>query len=177
MYDYINQQEQARKTLVTVHHEALNDLSWAKEQFDKLKAAKMGLENDLRETQIELDDALSIQQQDKVSRSQLLNEFADLQIRLDAESSKVADLTASMNLYKARSEEYFSKLEQAEISVLKASRAEAFTRAQAREAEETTAAIMSERKKMEALVEDLQRENQHYEEKVRSYSLRASCTH
>jgi myosin protein heavy chain len=166
LYDYISQQDQARKNLVAVHHEALGDLSWAKEQFDKLKAAKMSLENDLRETQIELDEALSIQQQDKISRSQLLNEFSDIQIRLDQESSKVADLTASMNLYKARSEEYFSKLEQAEISVLKSSRAEAFTRSQAREAEESMAIVMSERKKMEALVEDLQRENQHYEEKV-----------
>jgi myosin protein heavy chain len=166
LYDYISQQEQARKSLVAVHHEALNDLAWAKEQFDKLKGAKISLENDLRETQIELDEALAVQQQDKLSRSQLLNEFADLQIRLDAEGSKVADLTASMNLYKARSEEYFSKLEQAEISVLKASRAEAFTRAQAREAEETMATILAERKKMESLVEDLQRQNQHYEEKV-----------
>jgi len=175
LYDYISQQDQARKNLVTVHHEALNDLSWAKEQFDKLKAAKMSLENDLRETQIELDEALSMQQQDKVSRSQLLNEFADLQIRLDAESSKVADLTASMNLYKARSEEYFSKLEQAEISVLKSSRSEAFTRSQAREAEETTAAVMAERKKMESLVEDLQRQNQHYEEKVSFFYADARC--
>lgn len=171
LYDYISQQEQARKSLVSVHHEALNDLAWAKEQFDKLKNAKISLENDLRETQIELDEALAIQQQDKVSRSQLLNEFADLQIRLDAEASKVADLTASMNLYKARSEEYFSKLEQAEISVLKASRAEAFTRAQAREAEETMASVLAERKKMESLVEDLQRQNQHYEEKIEDLSV------
>lgn len=166
LFDYINHQETSRKNLVAVHNEALNDLAWAKEQFDKLKSARLNVESELRETQLELDEALSIQQQDKVSRSQLLNEFADLQIRLDAENSKVADLTASMNLYKARSEEYFSKLEQAEISVLKSSRAEAFTRAQAREAEETAAMVMSERKHMESLVEDLQRQNQHFEEKV-----------
>jgi myosin protein heavy chain len=171
LYDYISQQEQARKNLITVHHEALNDLAWAKEQFDKLKTAKLSLENDLRETQIEFDEALAIQQQDKISRSQLLNEFADLQIRLDAESSKVADLTASMNLYKARSEEYFSKLDQAEISVLKSSRSAAFTRVQAREAEETAATVMAERKKMDALVEDLQRQNQQYEEKAGAFYI------
>jgi myosin protein heavy chain len=170
LYDYISQQDVARKNLVNVHHEALNDLAWAKEQFERLKAAKATLEIDLRQTQIELDESLAIQQQDKVSRAQLLNEFADLQIRLDAESSKVADLQASMNLYKARSEEYFSKLEQAEISVLKATRSEAFTRSQAREAEEHTAAVMAERKKMESLVEDLQRQNQHYEEKIEDLS-------
>lgn len=166
LYEYIAQQEQARKNVVTVYNEALNDLGWAKEQFDKLKAAKVIVEADLRETQIELEEALAIQQQDKASRGQLLEEFADLQIRLDSESSRVADLTANMNLYKARSEEYFQKLEQAEIAVLRASRSETFVRQQAKEAEETAAVVMAERKQMESAIEDLQRQNQHYEEKV-----------
>ncbi|KAL7266983.1 class II myosin [Rhizina undulata] len=170
LYDFINSQEQARRHLVMVHNETVTDLSHAKEQFEKAKAAKTALENDLRETQTELDEALSIQQQDKVSRTQLLNEFADLQIRLDAETSKINDLTASINLYKARSEEYFSKLEQAEIAVLKASRAEAFAKTQARDAEETTATVLSERRQTETMLEDLQRENQRYEEKIEDLS-------
>lgn len=174
LYEYIAQQEQARKNVVTVYNEALNDLGWAKEQFDKLKAAKVLVEADLRETQIELEEALAIQQQDKVSRGQLLEEFADLQIRLDSESSRVADLTANMNLYKARSEEYFQKLEQAEIAVLRASRSETFVRQQAKEAEETAAVVMAERKQMESAIEDLQRENQHYEEKV-GFMTRVYC--
>lgn len=168
LYDFISQQEQSRRNLVMVYNETVSDLGRAKDQFEKIKAAKAAIETDLRETQTELDDALSVQQQDKVSRTQLLNEFADLQIRLDAESSKVADLTSSLNLYKTRSDEYFSKLEQAEISVLKASRAEAFAKSQARETEETASTVLAERKQMDSLVEDLQRQNQHYEEKVTS---------
>ncbi|KAG0636911.1 myosin tail-domain-containing protein [Tuber brumale] len=175
LYDFISTQEQSRRHLAMVYSETVSDLSRAKDQFEKIKAAKIAIEDDLRETQAELDDALSIQQQDKVSRGQLLNEFADLQIRLDAEASKAADLTASLNLYKTRSEEYFSKLEQAEISVLKASRAEAFAKSQARETEETAASVLAERRHLDQLVEDLQRQNQHYEEKVEDLSADLSA--
>lgn len=175
LYDFISSQEQSRRHLAVVYSETVTDLSRAKDQFEKVKAAKIAIENDLRETQAELDDALSIQQQDKVSRTQLLSEFADLQIRLDAEASKAADLTASLNLYKSRSEEYFSKLEQAEISVLKASRAEAFAKGQARESEETAAVILAERRHLDQLVEDLQRQNRHFEEKVEDLSVDLSA--
>lgn len=175
LYDFISTQEQSRRHLAMVYSETVSDLSRAKDQFEKIKAAKTAIESDLRETQAELDDALSIQQQDKVSRAQLLNEFADLQIRLDAEASKVADLTASLNLYRSRSDEYFSKLEQAEISVLKASRAEAFAKSQARETEETAASVLAERRHLDQLVEDLQRQNQHYEEKVEDLSADLSA--
>lgn len=175
LYDFISTQEQSRRHLAMVYSETVSDLSRAKDQFEKIKAVKTAIENDLRETQAELDDALSIQQQDKVSRAQLLNEFADLQIRLDAEASKAADLTASLNLYRSRSEEYFCKLEQAEISVLKASRAETFAKSQARETEETAASVLAERRHLDQLVEDLQRENQHYEEKVEDLSADLSA--
>lgn len=166
LLDFIGEQEHARKSLMSVHQEAMKDLAYAKQQFDRLRDVKAGVERDLHETQTDLDEALAAQQEEKVSRTQILNEFSDLQIRLDQEIARVEDLTATMNLYKARSEEYFSKLEQAEISVLKSSRSEAFMRSQAREAEETSATILAERERMESLVEDLQRQNQHYEEKV-----------
>ncbi|KAI5843390.1 P-loop containing nucleoside triphosphate hydrolase protein [Morchella snyderi] len=175
LYDFISQQEQSRRNLVMVYNETVSDLGRAKDQFEKVKAAKAAIETDLRETQTELDEALAMQQQDKVSRAQLLNEFADLQIRLDAESSKVADLGASLNLYKLRSNEYFNKLEQAEILVLRASRAEAAAKSQAKETEENAATVLAERKQMESLIEDLQRQNQHFEEKVEDLSADLSA--
>ncbi|KAH0604680.1 uncharacterized protein H6S33_006348 [Morchella sextelata] len=175
LYDFISQQEQSRRNLVMVYNETVSDLGRAKDQFEKVKAAKAAIETDLRETQTELDEALAMQQQDKVSRTQLLNEFADLQIRLDAESSKVADLGASLNLYKLRSNEYFNKLEQAEILVLRASRAEAAAKSQAKETEENAATVLAERKQMESLIEDLQRQNQHYDEKVEDLSADLSA--
>ena len=85
---------------------------------------------------------------------------------IDAKRKAELDLKSSLELYKRRADEYFSKLEQAEILVLKASRAEQTAKAQAQESGETCAQIVTERKQLDALVEDLQRQNQNYEAKV-----------
>ena len=166
LYDLLNSQESARKSLLHIHNDAIAELADAKAHYDNLKQVRASLEVELRDAKSELQELSIASEHEAASRSQLLQEFSDLQIRLDAETSKVLDVTSSLNLYKSRADEYFSKLEQAEIAVLKASRAEQFAKAQAREAEDTCASIMSERKQMDALVEDLQRQTQHYEEKV-----------
>lgn len=166
LYDLLNSQEQSRRSLLQVHKSSLADLTEAKSQFDKIKQARASLEVELRDAKSELKEAQVSKEQDATSRSQLLQEFSDLQIRLDAESSKVVDLTSSMDLYKSRADEYFSKLEQAELSVLKATRAEQFAKTQAKEAEDTCATIMAERQQMDNLVEDLQRQTQSYEERL-----------
>jgi myosin protein heavy chain len=118
------------------------------------------LEVDLRDAKSDLEDMALQREQDAASRSQLLQDFADMQIRLDAESSKLADVSSSLSLYKSR----------AEIAVLKASRAEQFAKSQAKEAEDACAEIMSERKHMDAAIEDLQRQNQSYEERLEDMS-------
>ena len=166
LYDLINSQEQARKSLLHVHNTTVADLADAKSHFDQLKQAKASVDVDLRDAKSELRELRATSEQEIGSRSQLLQDFSDLQIRLDAETSKAADISSSLNLYKHRADEYFSKLEQAEIAVLKASRAEHFAKTQARELEETCAAIMAERKQMDATVEDLQRHSQQCEEKI-----------
>lgn len=166
LYDLINSQESSRKSLLQVHNNTVADLADAKAHFDRVKQAKAILEVELRDARSELQELQSTSEHEAASRSQLLQEFSDLQIRLDAETSKLLDVTSSLNLYKSRSEEYFSKLEQAEVAVIKASRAEQFAKTQAREADETCAQIMSERKQMDAMIEDLQRQAQRNEEKV-----------
>ncbi|WEW55954.1 class II myosin [Emydomyces testavorans] len=170
LYDLLSSQEQSRKSLLQVHKSTLADLTEAKSQFDKLKYARSSLEVELRDATSELKELQLAREQDAASRSQLLQEFSDLQIRLDAEASKVVDLTSSLSLYKNRADEYFSKLEQAELAVLKANRAEQFAKSQAKEAEDTCATIMAERKEMDSLVEDLQRQTQSYEEKIEDLS-------
>lgn len=166
LYDLINSQEHSRKSLLQAHNSNVTDLADAKTQFDKLKHAKASVEVELRDVKSDLKELQLARDSEAASRNQLLQEFSDLQIRLDAETSKVVDLTSSLSLYKTRADEYFSKLEQAEIAVLKASRAESFAKAQAKEAEDTCAQIMAERKQMDDLVEDLQRQTQSYEERV-----------
>ncbi|KAI9814332.1 MAG: hypothetical protein M1832_005912 [Thelocarpon impressellum] len=166
LYDLINSQEHSRRSLLQVHNGSVAELTEAKTRFDDLKQAKASLEFELRDARSELDELSHVREQEAASRSQLVQDFSDLQIRFDAEASKLADVTASLNLYKGRADEYFNKLEQAEIAVLKASRAEQFAKTQAQEAEETCAGIMAERKNMEVMVEDLQRQNQHFEERM-----------
>ena len=166
LYDLINSQETSRKSLVQVYNSTVADLAEAKSHFDNLKHTRSVLETELRDTRSELREVSAANDHEAASRRQLLQEFLDLQIRLDTESSKAADLTSSLNIYRRRADEYFNKLEQAEIAVLKASRAEQHAKAQARESEDTCASIMAEQKQMDAQVEDLQRQNQRYEEKV-----------
>ncbi|KAI6435164.1 hypothetical protein MCOR22_009326 [Pyricularia oryzae] len=168
--DLLNSQEESRRSLLLSHRDAVAELTDIKEHFDKMRHDRAKVEVDLRDARSELQDISLARDQEAASRSQLLQEFADLQIRLDAETSKLADVTANLHLYKSRADEYFSKLEQAEIAVLKANRAEQFARSQAREAEDTCAEVMSERQRMDAAVEDLQRQNQRLEEKLEDLS-------
>lgn len=166
LFDLINSQEQSRRSLLKVHNDALADFSDAKSQYEKLKRSRATLEVEVRDARSEAQELQAAREQDLASRNQLLQEFSDLHIRLDAETSRSADLESSLSLFKSRADEYFSKLEQAEIAVLKASRAEQFAKSRCQEAEDTCAQIMSERKEMDALVEDLQRQTQFLEARM-----------
>ena len=166
LYTLINSQEDSRKSLVQVYNNTVADLAEAKSHFDGIKHARASIEVELRDTKSDLREMSAAHEHEAASRNQLLQEYSDLQIRLDAESSKAGDLASGLSMYKRRADEYFSKLEQAEIAILKASRAEQSAKAQAKESEDTYASIMAERKQMDSLVEDLQRQNQKYEEKV-----------
>jgi myosin protein heavy chain len=170
LYDLITSQEHSRKSLVQSHNAAINELADAKTAFDDIKQNKVALEIELRDAKAELEDVEYEREQEHANHNQLLQEFADLQIRLDGETSKLLDVSSSLSLYKSRADEYFSKLEHAEISVLKASRAEQFAKTQAREAEETYATVMAERQQMDGMVEDLQRQTQQLEERAEDLS-------
>ncbi|KAK3111603.1 class II myosin [Teratosphaeriaceae sp. CCFEE 6253] len=176
LYDLINSQEQSRRSLLTSHNAAIAELADAKATFDDTKQAKTSVEVELRDANSELADVLYEREREAANHAQLLQEFSDMQIRLDTEASKLIDVSSSLNLYKARADDYFERLEQAEIAILKASRAEQFAKSQAKEAEETCATIMSERKQMDQLVEDLQRQTQQYEEKLEDLSTDLDST-
>ncbi|KAM0356085.1 hypothetical protein ACHAPU_000479 [Fusarium lateritium] len=168
--EVLNSQEDSRRALVHSHKDAVAELTDIKGHFERLRHDRAKAEVELRDVKSDLQEMTMAREQEAQSRNQLLQEFADLQIRLDAETSRFADVASSLEMYKGRADEYFSKLEQAEIAVLKASRAEQFARSQAKEAEDTYVQVMAEREKMDASIEDLQRQNQHLEEKVEDIS-------
>ena len=170
LYDLLNSQENSRKSLLKAHDNTVAELAEAKTQFDTVKGSRARLEVDLRDTKSELQELSSAHENELASRTQLLQDFSDLQIRLDAETSKLNDVTSSLSLYRSRADEYFGKLEQAEIAVLRASRGEQFAKSQARETEESCASIMAERAQMEAAIEDLQRQSQQQEGRIEDLS-------
>ena len=170
LYDLISSQEQSRRSLLQVHNTAVSDLADAKEAFDDLKHAKATTEFELRDAHSELEELRYEHEQEASSREQLLQEFSELQIKFDNETSTLDDVRSSLEIYRKRADEYYNKLEQAEMAVLRASRAEQFAKTQGREAEDTCANILSERKHMDSLVEDLQRQVQNYEERVEDMS-------
>ncbi|KAG6186422.1 hypothetical protein E4U27_008429 [Claviceps purpurea] len=168
--DVFNSQEDSRRALLRSHKDAVAELTDVKSHFDKMRHERAKLEVELRDSKSDLHEMTMAREQESQSRSQLLQEYTELQIRLDAETSKLADVTASLETYRSRADEYFGKLEQAEIAVLKANRAEQFAKAQAKESEDTYSEVMAERQKTDAMIEDLQRQNQRLEERVEDIS-------
>ncbi|GAW21305.1 hypothetical protein ANO14919_108240 [Xylariales sp. No.14919] len=168
--ELLNSQEDSRRSLLHDHNDAIAELTDVKEHFEKMRHDRASVEVELRDVRSDLQEMTAAREQEASSRNQLLQEYADLQIRLDAETSKLADVASSLDMYKSRADEYFSKLEQAEIAVLKANRAEQFAKAQAKEAEEAYAEIMSQRNKSDGSMEDIQRQNQRLEEKLEDIS-------
>jgi myosin protein heavy chain len=168
--DFLNHQENSRRSLLHSHNDAIAELTDMKSNLERLRHDRATLEVDFRDAKSDLQEMSLAREQEAASRGQLLQEFADLQIRMDAETSKLTDVTASLHLYKSRADDYFSKLEQAEIAVLKASRAEQFAKTQAREAEDNCAEMMAERKRLDTTIEDLQLQTQRLEEKIEDMS-------
>lgn len=170
LLDAFNGQEESRRSLLRSHKDAVAELADVKGHFEKMRHERAGIEVDLRDHKSDLREMTMAREQEAQSRSQLLQEYTDIQIRLDAESSKLSDVSSGLEMYKARSDEYFGKLEQAEIAVLKATRAEQFAKSQARETEDAHAEMMAERQKTENQMEDVQRQNQRMEEKLEDMS-------
>ena len=166
LYDLLNSQEASRRSLLQSYDTVVADLADAKSQYDTVKHTRASLEVELRDAKSEMRELSAASEHEVANKSQLLQDCSDLQIRLDAEASRASDLASSLCMYKRRADEYFSKLEQAEIAVMKASRAEQSAKAQARESDDTYASVMAQRKQMDSLVEDLQRQNQSFEERV-----------
>ncbi|KAF3933671.1 Myosin-11 [Dactylellina cionopaga] len=166
LFDLICAQEKSRKSLLEYYNATRGDLADARRLHERSQGSKISLEVELRDLRGELEDLMAARDQEQFERGNLLSENADLQIRLDAENAKNHDIASSAALYKARAEEYYSKLEQAEIAVMQATRAAAFAKTQAREAEDTCATVVAERQQTESMFEDMQRDNQRYEEKI-----------
>ena len=170
LFELINSQEDVRRTLSHQFKSTVGELANAKSYNDNLKHAKATLDVELRDTKSELQEIAETRDSEAAIRAEMLHDFSDVQINLDAEKSRSGEMESSLQLYKRRADDYFNKLEQAEIAILKASRAEQNAKGQASESEERYVNILAERKNIESTVEELQRESQTYEARLEDVS-------
>lgn len=82
----------------------------------------------------------------------------DMNFQLEAERSRNRDLQDDLQLYRQRAEEYYGKIESAEIAILKSSRAEEFAKQRCEEAESERSQLLAERQKAETALIELQSE-------------------
>lgn len=161
--------------LLTTYESSKRDLmSVFQETSKKLLDTKDNLASSEQEnTRLarELEQLRSQPQQVEGDNETLKSTISDLELRLDAELSMNQDLAGSLKLYKNRAEDYYSKLESAETVVLKSSRAEAFAKAQWKEADAALAAALKENKEQESKAIRLQSQVQQLEDKLEDSAI------
>ncbi|KAG5519882.1 hypothetical protein PMAC_000159 [Pneumocystis sp. 'macacae'] len=154
---------ESRKSLLLEQKETLVELESARKELEQLKKYQSDLQHEYYLLQKKLKEyEFSNENQDHL---ELVRELAEMQMRFEIENQRSTELSESLTLYKNRAEEYFNKLETAEINVIKASRSETFARSQLKDAEETISKMLGERKEMEEHFDLLQKQIRELEAK------------
>ncbi|KTW30216.1 hypothetical protein T552_00694 [Pneumocystis carinii B80] len=160
---------ESRKSLLLEQRETLTELESTRKELKELKKSQSNLQHEYNLLEERLKTYELSDESD--THLELVKELAEMQMRFEIENQRTIDLTENVTLYKNRAEEYFNKLETAEINVIKASRSEAFTRSQLKDAEETISKMLEERKEMEEYFQSLQKQIQELEAKVEDNSI------
>lgn len=162
--DLITNYESSKRDMLSLFQETSKKMLDIKDELARSEQERTRLEKELGQ--------LPQQPQEVESNNNLLTaSISDLELRLDAEVAMNQDLNASLKLYKARAEDYYSKLESAETVVLKASRAESFAKAQWKDAEKALAAVLKENKEQESKSISLQSQIQLLEDKLEDSTI------
>lgn len=156
--------ESSKRDLMSVFQETSKKLLDAKDNLASSEQEKAKLVRELEQLRAQ-------PEQMEGNGNTIKSSLADLELRLDAEMSMNQDLAASLKLYKSRAEDYYGKLESAETVVLKSSRAEAFAKAQWKDAESALAAALKENKEQERKSISLQSQIQQLEDKLEDSTI------
>lgn len=158
--------ESSKRDLLSVFQDTSKKLLDSKDQLARTENEKLRLIAELEKSNSGHDNNSQVEENEMLKST-----VSDLEIRLDAESSKSQELADGLRLYKTRAEDYYSKLESAETVVLKATRAEAFARAQWKEADASLSTCLNENKKQEELNITLQSKVQQLEDQLEDSSI------
>lgn len=164
-----NSIEESRKFLLLEQKETLIELESARKELEELRTSQSNLQHEYDLLQEKL-KAYEFSDENE-THLELAHELAEMQMRFEIENQRSIDLSESVTLYKNRAEEYFNKLETAEINIIRASRSEAFARSQLKDAEDTISKMLSERREMEEHFHSLQKQVQELEAKVEDSSV------
>lgn len=152
-------------------HQRVNEASSASAEYEHDLGQRDNELADLREENDQLAEDYRLAQEQ-------LAEVEDYEDMLRLRDNEVAILRdentqfeSDRDMYKSRADEYYNKLEQAELAVLRATRGEEFAKTHGREAEETCSRIVSERKHVDTLVEDLQQRLREHEGRIEDMSV------
>ncbi|CCJ30164.1 unnamed protein product [Pneumocystis jirovecii] len=160
---------ESRKSLLLEQKETLVELESARKEVEQLRKSQSNLQHEYYLLQEKLKEYEFSDENEE--RLELIRELAEIQMRFEIENQRSTELSESLTLYKNRAEEYFNKLETAEINVIKASRSETFARSQLKDAEETISKMLEERKEMEEHFHSLQKQIRELEAKIEDSSV------
>ncbi|KAH6661885.1 hypothetical protein EV126DRAFT_437096 [Verticillium dahliae] len=150
--DVLNSQEDSRRSLLHSHKNAVSELTEVKTYLRRCVTSEPALKSNYA-------TPTSCWKSSLIFRFALIPRLRSWQIYRQASTST-----------RGRSDEYFSKLEQAEIAVLKASRAEQFAKARLERQKRHARKRWRNARRWIGIIEDLQRQSQRLEEKVEDVS-------
>ncbi len=160
--------ESAHQELIKVYQEVSRKLSISKSELAQCKTEILSLTLKLGENEKRLIDWKSHVGPEFASALAAKEELTDVRFRMDALQATCDDLAKSYKLYKGRADEYYSRLESAEVAVLKSSRAAKFAKSKltetenalqeaknkARESETEVSQLVSKIRKLDDALED-----------------------
>ncbi|ORY83268.1 P-loop containing nucleoside triphosphate hydrolase protein [Protomyces lactucae-debilis] len=160
-----------RVTMTQAQKKTMSELQTAKQSMEALTTSKKQLSRTVEALKLDLEQQIALREQEASVATQLENELNDLALKHETEASRSKELEDSVRVFRQRAEEYYSRLEQAEVTVMKASRAEQFARKQWQETEEALKAALHDRTSQDAFIANLQKQVAELDEKLEDHQL------
>ena len=158
--------EQSKQKLTDQQNQTLRELARCRADLDKALASSQTTEREIKSLKQQLDAEHSARQAEQKTHQQTMAELKNLKIRMETTSGKYSELEDNIKMHKSRYEDMQNKLEDAEIAAHNAMRSESYARGQLEEVENALAAALSEQRKAEDTIVNLQRELRALEGKV-----------
>ncbi|KAI5120077.1 hypothetical protein M0805_002638 [Coniferiporia weirii] len=141
--------EESRRALLVQQRNAQADLELQRRQNQELTQAKVKLQAELTNLQDKVEREKLAKSEESNAKRKLLTELQEVKVSSAASSVKHSELAEAVKAYRAKAENYLTRLEQAEIEKAKATNGEAFARKALDDLEKAHTQALKERKAAE----------------------------